>query len=96
MHELAIACQKIHRDTEQQREQHHRCAIVLGEEGRRDGNDHADEKTRRKVECAGVNIDESDRAHGVLSSQAMPWGGEQLPVRQMIHSKAMAAGELLI
>ncbi|MCY1409539.1 hypothetical protein D9M71_248900 [compost metagenome] len=48
---------------------------MLGEESRRYGDDHADEKTWRKVECAGVNIDESDWAHEVMSSQAMPWVG---------------------
>jgi hypothetical protein len=53
-------------------------------------------KTRRKVECAGVNIDESDWAHGVMSSQATPWGGGQVPVRQMIYSKEKVAGKLLI
>ncbi|MNP07515.1 hypothetical protein D3C76_995400 [compost metagenome] len=57
---LAFAGEKIQRNTQQQREQHYRRTIVFGKEGRRGGNDHADEKSRCQFEDARVNIDESD------------------------------------
>ena len=37
----AFARQEVHRHAEQQREQHHRRAVVLGQEGRRRGDDRA-------------------------------------------------------
>ena len=60
---LALTCEKIHRHAEQQREQHHWRAIVLGKKTRRGGNDQADDKTGDQFLHTAVNISQGNGTH---------------------------------
>ncbi|MNE18767.1 hypothetical protein D3C80_1118210 [compost metagenome] len=67
----AIAGQKVQRHAEQQREQHHRRAVVLGEETRRGSDNQADDKTGGQISQPAVHTGQGNGAHTAVSSQAI-------------------------